>query len=207
MRIALSFDDGPNTTITPRVLDLLEQHEIQASFFLIADNITPESARVARRAFEMGCDLENHSRTHGFMDKMTPEEVRREVRYCTEKIVDICGEAPAFFRPPYIAVNQALFDTVDLTFICGQGCEDWVPEVSAAKRERRILADAEDGQILLLHDMEGNVNTLEALKRVIPELKNRGCSFVTVPRLFREAGVTPVRNRLYTNVYQTVNRL
>ena len=205
MRIALTFDDGPNTEITPQVLDILEEHGIVASFFLIADSITPESAKVARRAFDMGCDIENHSRIHGFMNQMTPEQIREEVRYCTEKIVEITGREPAFFRPPYIAVNQTLHDNVDLTFICGAGCEDWVPTVSAQERIDRILAHAEDGQIVLLHDMPGNVNTVEALKVIIPELKKRGYEFVTISQLFKEAEVTPVRNRLYSNVYQTTD--
>lgn len=207
MRIALSFDDGPNTSITPLVLDLLEEHGIRASFFLIADNITEASARVARRAFDMGCDIENHSRTHGFMDRMSPEQVREEIAFCTKKIVEITGVEPEYFRPPYIALNQALFDLVDLTFICGQGCEDWEPSVSADERIHRILGAAEDGQIVLLHDMPGNMNTVEALKTVIPELKKRGFEFVTVPELFRLSGVVPVRGRIYTNVYQTVDRI
>ncbi len=207
MRIALSFDDGPNTTITPQVLDLLEEHGIRASFFLIADNITPASARVARRAWDMGCDLENHSRTHSFMNQQTPEQIREEVRFCTDKIVEITGREPAFFRPPYIAINQTLFDNVDLTFICGAGCEDWEPSVTAEERIERILKNAEDGQIVLLHDMQGNENTVEALKTVIPVLKARGFTFVTVPQLFQETGVVPVRNRIYTNVYQKVDRI
>ncbi len=207
MRIALSFDDGPNTVTTPQVLDILQENGITASFFLIADNITPESAAVARRAFDMGCDIENHSRTHGFMNQMTPETIREEVRYCTEKIIGITGEAPKFFRPPYIAINETLFDNVDLTFICGAGCEDWEPSVSAQERIDRILAGAEDGQIVLLHDMEGNVNTVEALKVVIPELKKRGFDFVTVPQLFAETGTVPVRGRIYTNVYQKEDRV
>ena len=205
MRIALTFDDGPDTTITPQVLDLLEEYGVTASFFLIADNITPESAGLVRRAWSMGCDIENHSCTHGFMDKMTPEQIREEVRLCTEKIIDITGKAPSFFRPPFIAVNQTLYDNVDLTFICGEGCEDWVLEVPVQDRADRVLSNAEDGQIVLLHDMTGNVNTVEALKEIIPGLKNRGFEFVTVSRLFEDAGVKPVRNRLYSNVYQTVD--
>ena len=76
--IALTFDDGPNTVITPQVLDLLEEHGIVASFFLIAQNITPESAEVVRRAKKMGCDIENHTVTHTAMNEMTPEEIRAE---------------------------------------------------------------------------------------------------------------------------------
>ena len=207
MRIALTFDDGPNTVTTPQVLDILEEHQIAASFFLIADSITPESALQVRRALSLGCDIQNHSRTHGFMNQMEPDQIRSEVQYCSEQIIKITGKAPAFFRPPYIAVNQTLFDEVDLTFICGVGCEDWVPEVPADERARCVLDSAEDGEIVLMHDMAGNVNTVEALKTIIPELKRRGFTFCTVPQLFAECGVTPVHNRLYSNVYQTVDRL
>ncbi len=204
--IALTFDDGPNTVITPQVLDTLEENGAVGTFFLIAQNITPESAEVVRRAKAMGCDIENHSLTHGFMDKMTPEQIRDEVKACTDAIVEITGEAPKFFRPPFIAVNQTMYDNIDLTFICGAGCEDWVPTVSAQERIDRVLANAEDGQIVLLHDMQWNQNTADALKVIIPELRKRGFEFVTVAQLFERKGITPVHSRLYSNVLQTVDR-
>ena len=206
MRIALTFDDGPNTTITPQVLDILEEHGIVASFFLIAQNITEESARQARRAYDMGCTIENHTVTHPDMSGMSAEQIREEVRGCTEQIIRITGEAPKFFRPPFIRLSQTMFDEIDLGFICGSGCEDWVPTVSAEERARRVLANAKDGEIVLLHDMIWNVNTVEALKTIIPELKKRGFTFCTVRQIFAETGVTPRRNRLYSNVFQTVDR-
>ena len=206
MRIALTFDDGPNTSITPQVLDILEEYGIPGTFFLIARNITPESAEIVRRARKLGCDIENHSVTHGFMNQMTAEQIREEVAECTRKIVEITGQEPAFFRPPFIALNQTMFDSIGLTFICGSGCEDWVPAVSAEERARRTLANAKDGEIILLHDMQGNINTVEALKTIIPELKARGFTFHTVADLFRTCGITPVRNRLYSNVFQTIDR-
>ena len=204
--IALTFDDGPNTVITPQVLDILKENGAVGTFFLIAQNITPESAEVVRRAVAQGCDIENHSLTHGFMDKMTAEEIRAEVKACTEQIVAITGREPQFFRPPFIAVNQTMYDNISYTFICGAGCEDWVPAVSAEERAERVLANAEDGQIVLLHDMQWNVNTVEALKTIVPELKKRGYRFVTCAQLFAEAGIKPVHGRLYSNVYQTVDK-
>ena len=201
MHIALTFDDGPNTEITPQVLDILEENGVRASFFLIADAITPESARMARRAFEMGCEINNHSKTHDFMDKMAPETIRAEIRYCTDRIVEITGIAPRFFRPPYIAVNQALYDNVDLPFICGVGCEDWVPEVTAQQRIDRLLSTVKDGDIILLHDMPGNKNTVEALRTVIPAWKERGFAFVTCGELFDLKGVTPKKGKIYSNVW------
>lgn len=206
MLIALTFDDGPNTVTTPQVLDILEENGIAASFFLIADNITPESARVARRAWEMGCEINNHSVTHRPMDRMAPEEIRREIGECTEKIMEITGEAPRFFRPPYIAVSPTLFDSVELTFISGFGCEDWVPEVTARQRIDRVLSFAKDGDIVLLHDSLGNGNTVEAIREIIPALRDRGFRFVTCGQLFAEKGIVPVSHRLYSNAMQTTFR-
>ena len=140
---------------------------------------------------------------------MTAEEIRDEVQACTDRIVELTGRAPKFFRPPFIAVNRTMYDNIGLTFICGCGCEDWVPTVSAQERIDQVLANAEDGQIVLLHDMQWNQNTADALKVIIPELKKRGFAFVTVEQLFEQKGVTPQREWLYSNVLQTVsdNRL
>ena len=151
----------------------------------------------------MGCDIENHSLTHGFMNQMTEEEIRAEVQACTDMITEITGEAPRFFRPPFIAVNQLMYDIIDLTFICGVGCEDWVPTVTAQERIDRVLAAAEDGQIVLLHDMQWNRATADALKVIVPELKKRGFRFVTCAQLFAEKGVVPRRGWLYSNALQT----
>ncbi len=155
---------------------------------------------MSRRAWEMGCTIENHSVTHSFMSKMTPEEIRREIDGCTEMIVEITGEMPQFFRPPYIDVSPTLFDTVGLPFICGVGCEDWVPQVPAEERAQRLLSTVKDGDLVLLHDMLGNVETVKALRTVIPALLERGFGFTTCGNLFKEKGVTPVRGRLYSNV-------
>ena len=198
--IALTFDDGPNTEITPQVLDILAEYGITASFFLIGASITPASAKVSRRAFEMGCTIENHSVNHEFMGKMTPEEIRREIDGCTEKILEITGEKPQFFRPPYIDVSPVLFDTVGLPFICGVGCEDWVPQVPAEERAKRLLSTVKDGDLILLHDLPGNTETVKALRTVIPALLARGFRFATCRQLFKEKSVTPLRGRMYSNV-------
>ena len=205
-RLALTFDDGPNTEITPQVLDILEENDATASFFLISDSVTEESAKAARRAYDMGCEINNHSKTHSQMGKMTAEEISTEIADCTEKIKAITGEAPRFFRPPYIDLSETLFDTVDLTFICGVGCQDWVPQVSAQERIDCLLNTVQDGDLILLHDMPGNVNTVEALRAVIPEWKKRGFRFVTCGQLFAEAGVKPLRGWSYSSVYQKEQR-
>ncbi|SDB21764.1 Peptidoglycan/xylan/chitin deacetylase, PgdA/CDA1 family [Ruminococcaceae bacterium FB2012] len=206
--IALTFDDGPNTTCTPLVLDLLEKYNARASFFVIGDNITEESAQVMKRAYGMGCEINSHSRTHSDMKKMTAEEIKAEMSYTSELVEKYIGEPPRFFRPPYIAVNQTMFDSIDLPFINGKGCNDWEEKVTAQQRIDKVLEVAEDGDIILLHDQPSNYQTVEALETIIPELQKQGYELVTLTELFYAKGITPVSDstpKIYSNCMQEGN--
>lgn len=200
--IALSFDDGPNLVTTPKVLDVLEENGITASFFLIGNNINDESAAMMKRAQKMGCDIENHSLTHSQMSMLTEEQIKDEIAATSALIKKYVGKEPEFFRPPYINHTDLMHQCIDLTFICGQGCQDWEADVTAEFRAKSVIENAADGQIVLLHDFEGNDNTVEALKTIIPELKAQGFKFVTVPELFKAKGIKPEPNngKIYTNV-------
>ena len=187
--IALTFDDGPNTTTTAEILNLLEKYQVRASFFLIGSNLNDETAKVVKRAYDLGCDIENHSMTHSYMDKMTSEEIADEINTLNDKIKDITGEAPKFFRPPYIAVNNVMYDTIDMTFISGLGCNDWDDKVTTDRRVLVLQRRAKDGLIFLLHDAEGNSQTVEALDEAIPYLLEQGFQFATISELFELKGI------------------
>lgn len=200
--ISLTFDDGPNTVTTPQVLGVLEKHSVPASFFVVGNNITPESAEVMRRAVRLGCEIENHSRTHSDMTKMSAEEIAAEIAFTSDEVEKAVGRRPRFFRPPYIAINDTMFNTADLTFICGVGAEDYNDEISAKERFERIVSQASDGTVILLHDMSGNFRTVEALDMIIPRLKEEGYGFVTVSQLFEKKNIVPERGLIYSNVFQ-----
>ena len=80
MLVALSFDDGPNNNITPKVLDILEYFDIPASFFVIGQNINDSTAEQIKRAISLGCEIQNHSYTHPHMTQMTSSEVIDEIK-------------------------------------------------------------------------------------------------------------------------------
>lgn len=202
--IALTFDDGPNTTTTNQILDLLEEYNAKATFFLIGNNINDESAKSVKRAFDMGCEIANHSKSHSYMDKLTADEIKAEVQYVSDKIFEITGQREKYFRPPYIAVNDLMFNTIDLTFINGTGCNDWDAKVTAEKRFLIMKMRAKDGAIFLLHDAEGNDNTVEMLKNLIPYLQGEGYQLVTLSELFEAKGVTTdgTDNKIYSVVPQ-----
>lgn len=200
--VALTFDDGPNTTTTNEVLDVLEKHGVVASFFLIGNNINDESAETVKRAYALGCEINNHSKSHGYMDKMTPEEIVAEYKYVDDKVYELTGEHTKFFRPPYIAVGDVMWENISAPFISGLGCNDWDDKVSVERRVATITKGVQDGIIILMHDAKGNSKTVEAIDQIIPALKEQGYKFTTVSGLFEAKGITPTTKMIYTNVTQ-----
>ncbi len=188
---ALTFDDGPNDTITLEVLEKLKKYNVVGSFFLIGQNINETTREVVRKEYDMGCEIHNHSLHHYDMTKLTAEEVKKEIDATTEMIVDITGKEPTFFRPPFILVNDTMRQTIRLPFICGINGEDWVPTVPAEERAQRILDSVCDGALILLHDLVHNTPTVEALDIIIPELLRRGYQLVNVSDVFKKRKAVP----------------
>jgi len=205
---ALTFDDGPNTSTTVKMLDILKKHDVKASFFLWGDFITDETAPVVRREHEEGHEICNHSKTHTPFDKLTPGQMLEEISWTEEKISSVIGKGTNFFRPPYIGVNDSVYETVPLPMICGIAANDWMPEVSAQQRYDMIMQSMRPGAIILLHDLPGNDRTLATVEMLIPALREQGYEFVTISDLFEKYGVDPRANRyLYTFADQTVRRV
>ncbi len=189
---SLTFDDGPNfedDDTMSLMLDLLEKHGVVASFFLIANKITEKNTAVIERAVKMGCDIENHTWSHPDMTKLSREEMIEEYNKCDKAIIKITGKKPVLFRPPFICVNDLMHEVIHTPFICGHGCEDWVPERTADERLKLMLSNTQDGIMYLLHVDDGNHITREVVDRAIPQLKAMGFEFVTAPKLFELKGV------------------
>ena len=194
---SLTFDDGPNfdgDDTMSKMLDVLEKHGVVGSFFLIGNKITPENTKVIERAVKLGCDIENHTWTHTDMTKLTKEQMIEEYNKCDEAIINITGKKPVLFRPPYICVNDLMHEVIHVPFICGHGCEDWVPERTVDERYKLMMENTQDGVMYLLHVNDGNDATRELVDRAIPVLKEMGFEFVTAPELFKLKNVEMVDN-------------
>lgn len=204
-QIALTFDDGPSATTTEQVIEKLQKYNVTASFFLIADLINPESAKLVKKEYDLGYEIANHTKSHVDMTKMDAAAIREEIDYCSKKIFEIIGEYPKFFRPPFILVNDTMVENIDLPFICGENGLDWEKDVMADERARLVLESVSDGSIILLHDLEGNTETVKALDIIIPKLLEEGYEFVTISDVFKNRGITPTVHSgiVYSNVAQT----
>ncbi|HHT96871.1 MAG TPA: polysaccharide deacetylase family protein [Clostridiales bacterium] len=199
--VALTFDDGPNLTITPLILDKLETHGAIATFFLNGKYINDKTKEIMERQLKLGCELANHSWNHLDMKTLNKDEIKREVQKTNEIIYDKVGIEPAFFRPPYISVNDEMYDVIELPFINGINCNDWEPNFTAKERTEIILKKIKDGDIVLLHDFEGNDNTVNALDDIIEGLVEEEYNFVTVSQLFKYKNIDPnIKKKLWSNV-------
>jgi peptidoglycan-N-acetylglucosamine deacetylase len=180
--VALTFDDGPDPEVTPRVLDLLDSFDARGSFFCIGRRVEahPEIVReIARR----GHRVENHTWSHpNLFSCYAPAAQRQEVDRAQEAIAEAAGRRPAFFRSPAGFRNPFLdreLWAAGLTLAAwtrrGYDTVENDPDRVAA----RLLRDLEPGDVLLLHDGSalsdrGNRLVLEALPPVLDGLSRRG---------------------------------
>jgi peptidoglycan/xylan/chitin deacetylase (PgdA/CDA1 family) len=196
--VALTFDDGPNVTLTAAVLDKLEAHGVPASFFLIGQNITEEARPVLERAAALGCDFENHSYGFAALTGLTAEEVETSVNDTTAAIEAFTNTTPVFFRPPNLAIDQQMYDLIDYPFAGGIVGGDFPAEFGGNPTVEAVtstvLGQVEDGSIILLHDVQPALDpqpTPPALDIIIPELRRQGYEVVTLQQLFERRGVDP----------------
>lgn len=200
--VALTFDDGPSQT-TSKVLDILEQNNAVATFFLIGQNVNGNTKSIMQRQLNMGCELACHSYTHSDMGSMSAYQVKNEISQCLNAIKGQVNTDIKFFRAPYLSTSSTMFQNIDLNFIQGITCNDWEASCSAAQRQNTVLSSVSDGSIVLLHDFQGNDNTVQALPGIIKGLKDRGYTLVTVSDLFKYKGVNPNQSgKIWSNVYR-----
>jgi endo-1,4-beta-xylanase len=201
--VALTFDDGPDTNLTPKVLDKLEKYDVPATFMVIGQKVNSSTSGVINRIISSGCEIGNHSWGYNSMNGMSEWDIKKSVNDTTAAIQKYSNTTPKFFRAPNLATSNTMLNAIDMTFVNGVTCNDWVQSTTAQQRADAIISGARDGAILLMHDVQPLPHpTPEALDIIIPALKKQGYEFVTLSELFKIKGVTlkASDNKLYTYV-------
>jgi cellulose synthase/poly-beta-1,6-N-acetylglucosamine synthase-like glycosyltransferase/peptidoglycan/xylan/chitin deacetylase (PgdA/CDA1 family) len=198
--LALTFDDGPDPRWTPAILDILKQENVPGTFFIIGKNgqAYPE---LVRRIVDEGNEIGNHSFTHPNLGEIPLSLTELELNATQRLIESEVGRSTVLFRPPYFGdaeadkpqeVEPALVAQRLGYIMVGVRIDpdDWQLPVTADQIVKRTIDRASDsnpetrGEIILLHDSGGDRSaTIEALPRVIHELKARGFKFVAVSDL------------------------
>ncbi len=199
--VALTFDDGPSST-TSQILDILDKYDVKATFFLIGQNINGNTRSILERQNASGHELANHSYTHSDMTTMSWSSIQNEINQTNNLIKQYTGQTAKFFRPPYISVNNTMYSAIDMAFVQGTMHNDWDGSSSSSQIANSVTRGVKDGQVILLHDFQGNSATVNALPTIIENLKNQGYQFVTMSQLFQYKGKNAnVDYKIWSNVY------
>lgn len=183
--IALTFDDGPDGKITPKILDILKQNNVKANFFFIGENVS-RFPGVVRRADKEGNLVLNHSYDHPDFKKQNNEETKNEILKTENIIYKIIGKRPAIIRPPYGDVDErvvsSILETGDKITIWSIDTLDW----SQKEKDniiKNVLDNLRPGDILLMHSNGDKSATAEALPSIIKGVKERGYGIVTLDKM------------------------
>ncbi len=201
-QLAITFDDGPNPAITPRLLDLLARYDARATFFVIG-RFVRECPGLVQEVAARGHAIGNHTETHPNLFFRSGEQIRKELMRCQKAIAAAVGTPAEIFRPPFgvrspflrDAARQAgLRSVVMWTLIPGDWrskSAEWLvrrmqPIVGRAENARNSEEGARGGDVLCLHDGDHRAlngdrsHTLAALEYWLPRWRNLGLEFVTI---------------------------
>lgn len=180
-RIALTFDDGPKPSTTPRILDILERFNAKGTFFILGSKVEGNEA-ILKRMKQAGHELAGHSWSHANFLNLSNDQVKEEMTKTSVAIEQAVGVRPIVFRPPYgnldgrtarISNAPAILWDVDT--------EDWKTHDPHAIF-KQVKTFAKNGSIVLMHDI--HEETVQALPRIIQYLQSEGFELVTIQELF-----------------------
>jgi peptidoglycan/xylan/chitin deacetylase (PgdA/CDA1 family) len=196
--IAMTYDDGPHPSNTPRLLDMLAARGIKATFYTVGRNVAAYP-NIMRRMIAEGHEVANHTWTHPYLSRISDDAVRSELQRSHEALVRITGTAPRTYRPPYGAITARQMQWIYSEFgyptiRWSVDPQDWRTR-SASMTRSRILAETRPGSIILVHDI--HPSSIDAMPGTLDGLLARGFRFVTVSQLIslhqgRGPGAAPV---------------
>jgi peptidoglycan/xylan/chitin deacetylase (PgdA/CDA1 family) len=190
--IALTFDDGPHPVYTPRVLEILDRFQAQATFFVIGRHLK-EWGTLAAEASRRGHVIGNHSFNHlRLMNFLSGPRLRQEIRACQQEIERWVGYRPRFYRQPAGFRNPNIFRILKEMRMSMVGWQVRAFDTQSKDPlviSRRILKKAQPGGVLLLHDGSDSASnqdraaTVAALPEILRVLRDRGLQFLTLEEL------------------------
>ena len=181
--IALTFDDGPSASVTGRILNSLEQNGGRATFFVVGSRVSSNAPTILR-AWQLGCEIGNHTYGHKYISKIGADGIRNELGSTNQLIASVTGVSPVLMRPPggfYDSASLSVVGELGMSAIMWSiDTRDWQHR-NAQKTIDTVLSQVKDGDIILMHDLYNA--SADAAEYLIPELTRRGFQLVTVSEL------------------------
>lgn len=198
--IALTFDDGPHYQNTPRLLEILKENDVRATFFLLGSRLSWNgSAEAVELLVASGNEIASHTQNHEMLATLSREKLQKEISEARDKIFEMTGDYPTFLRAPYGNYNDTVKKYTQAPIILWNlDSEDWKSK-DKDTIVAHVLEEAGNGKIVLMHDI--HTFTVDAAEELIPKLKERGYQIVTVRELFYYKGVDPENGKVYHSSY------
>lgn len=196
MLVALTFDDGPSSTTTPKLLDILYEKDAPATFFMLG-KMAQNNPDIVRRIEKEGSIVASHTMYHQNLVRISASAAKDDIAESIAVFNNILGHGPALTRPPYGNINNIVRDNVGTPMILWSvDTLDWknknVDDILAVTKEQ-----IHDGAVILMHDIYDT--TVDAVPVIIDELRKEGYDFVTVPELAKIRGVNLESGTAYYN--------
>ncbi|MDO4431869.1 MAG: polysaccharide deacetylase family protein [Aerococcaceae bacterium] len=174
--VALTFDDGPNTTITPQILAILAKHDVKATFFVMGAYVD-DHPDIAKQIVDQGHQIANHTYTHPDLAQEDDAKVLREINFTQESIKEATGVEPTIYRLPFGSGGERVVKLLKplTSIIWNVDSQDWQSQ-NADIIVERVMSTMQHQSILLMHDT--HQASADALDRLIPLLKEQGYQFV-----------------------------
>ncbi|MDR6920737.1 polysaccharide deacetylase family protein [Chryseobacterium sp. 2987] len=199
--LVLTFDDGPDETYTPQILDVLSKYHVPAAFFLVGLN-AEKNLPLVKRIYREGHEIGNHTFTHENVAKVSPERALLELKLTRLLIECVTGHSTILFRAPYNADSEPTTpeEIIPVALARQQNYldigenidpEDWQPGIKANEIIQRVMTGLKQqrGNIVLLHDAGGETReeTVKALKILIPTLQKQGYHFTNLASILHKS--------------------
>lgn len=185
-KIALTFDDGPNTSSLSNILDLLKKEKIKASFFFVGNRVVLNKEEV-KRAFDEGHLVLNHSYSHSNFGTATKDKVFSEIENTNSVIKDITGVSPKLYRPPYGIITENVKKAVSELgmniVLWNVDGEDWNKKRTIEQVVSTQEKETKNGSVILMHTQPDKNTSYEALLKLIPYYRDKRYEFVKLDEL------------------------
>lgn len=179
--VYLTFDDGPDEVITPKVVDILAENKVCGNFFFIGRDIKKHEA-VVKKAYDNNNFVGSHCFTHTKLTSMTSEQVKKEITDTNALLKGITGSAPSFVRPPYGDINDRViddFEALNLKLVLWSiDTLDW-SQRDVSNIVKNVTDNLRPGDIILMHSNGDKAKTAKALPEIIQVIKDKGYSLGT----------------------------
>lgn len=196
-KIALTFDDGPNHHCTNEILNILNENDAKATFFVLGKNCS-DNFELLKRMVEENHEIGNHTYSHINLNSTNERKINKEIENTNALIAQATGGyKPSFIRPPYGSCNKKIKNLINYPLILWSiDTLDWKTK-NASKTIEKVLNLADDGSIILMHDIYNE--TVEAARVLVPKLIEKGFELVTISNLFDSKGLTLEPHNMYYN--------